>query len=89
VTEDIKKIFIRRESKEVRDDPREGGTNFELSRMVSSFKLSFYNGTDWIDEWDSRAMGKLPNQVRIILTVMDENGKKKEFTSDESIPGTL
>jgi type II secretion system protein J len=88
-TEDNKKIFMRRESKEVKDDVRDGGTSCELSRIVSSFKLSFYNGTDWVDEWDSKSGGKLPKQVKIAITVTDEKGYQRKFVTDESIPGTL
>jgi type II secretion system protein J len=88
-TEDNKKIFIRRESKEVRDDVREGGTISELSRIVTSFKLSFYNGTDWVEEWDSKSAGKLPKQVKILITVTDEKGFQRKFVTDETIPGTL
>lgn len=88
-TEDGKKIFIRRESREVKDDPSEGGINCELSRIVTSFKLSFYNGTDWVDEWDSKSAGKLPKQVKIAITVTDEKGYPRKFVTDESIPGTL
>jgi type II secretion system protein J len=88
-TEDNKKIFIRRESKEVKDDVREGGTICELSRIVSSFKLSFYNGTDWVEEWDSKSAGKLPKQVKILITVTDEKGFQRKFVTDETIPGTL
>jgi len=41
--------------------------------MVSSFQLSFYNGTEWVDQWDSRSTGKLPKQVRITLEMSDGN----------------
>jgi type II secretion system protein J len=88
-TEDNKKVFMRRESKEVRDDVREGGTVCELSRIVSSFNLSFYNGTDWVEEWDSKSTGKLPKQVKILVTVTDEKGYQRKFVTDETIPGTL
>jgi type II secretion system protein J len=88
-TEDNKKILIRRESKEVKDDVREGGTICELSRIVTSFKLSFYNGTDWVEEWDSKSGGKLPKQVKILITVTDEKGFQRKFVTDETIPGTL
>lgn len=88
-TEDNKKFFIRREAKQVKDNPTEGGTNCELSRIVTSFKLSFYNGVDWVDEWDSRTAGKLPRQVKIAIIVTDEKGRPREFITDESIPGTM
>ena len=84
-----KKIFIRRESKDIKNELLEGGINYELSKMIISFKLAFYNGEDWVEEWDSRALGKMPKQVRISITVKDENGFSKEFTSDEVIPSAL
>ncbi len=88
-TEDNKKIFFRRESREVKDDVREGGVACELSNIVSSFRLSFYNGTDWVEEWDSQSAGKLPKQIKISVTVTDERGYTREFVTDESLPGTL
>jgi prepilin-type N-terminal cleavage/methylation domain-containing protein len=83
------KVLVRRESKDIKNDLLEGGINYELSKMITSFKLSFYNGEDWVDEWDSRALGKMPKQVRIMITIKDEKGFSKEFISDEVIPSAL
>jgi len=83
------KIFVRRESKEITSELVEGGKHYELSKMITSFKLAFYDGADWIDEWDSRALGKIPKQVRIMITVKDEKGFSKEFVSDEVVPSAL
>jgi prepilin-type N-terminal cleavage/methylation domain-containing protein len=83
------KIFVRRASKAKKSELVEEDMNYELSKMITSFKLAFYNGEDWVDEWDSRALGKMPKQVRIMITVKDEKGFSKEFISDEVIPSAL
>ena len=87
--EEGERVFVRRESKDVRDDPTEGGTNFELSKLVTKFKLNFFNGEDWVDDWNSKASGKLPKQVRVTINVSDAKGNSKEFTTDEAIPCAL
>ncbi|HNZ58064.1 MAG TPA: type II secretion system protein GspJ [Syntrophorhabdaceae bacterium] len=84
-----KYVMIRREAKEVKGDPTEGGVFYELTQMVTSFKLSYYDGFDWQEEWDSKALGKLPKQVRIFIKVKDEKGNSKEFTTDETIPSAI
>lgn len=89
IPEKKEKIFVRRESKEVKDDPTEGGINFELSRMITSFKLSFYDGENWVDEWDSRSASKMPKQVRIMLKIKDDKGFTKDFVTDEVVPSAL
>lgn len=87
--EDGKRFLLRREAKEVKGDPTEGGVSYELSQMVESFKISFYDRSDWKEEWDSRSSGKLPSQVRISIKVTDEKGNSKEFATDETIPSAL
>lgn len=88
-TPEGEKYFIRRESTEIKEELGEEGVDFELSRIVTSFKLSFFDGADWVEEWNSRSAGKMPKQVRIEITVMDERGETREFVSDESIPSAL
>ncbi|MCX5805945.1 MAG: prepilin-type N-terminal cleavage/methylation domain-containing protein [Proteobacteria bacterium] len=83
------KIFVRRESKDIKNELVEGGINYELSNIITSFKLAFYDGENWVDEWDSRTLGKMPKQVRIMITLKDEKGFSKEFISDETIPSAL
>jgi type II secretion system protein J len=85
-TDEEVKVFIRRESKEIKLDIKEGGVNFELSRLVKQFRLSFYDGQEWVEEWDSKARGKLPVQVRIVLVLVNEKGNERTFTADEAIP---
>ncbi len=88
-TQDGEKIFFRQEVEDPREDLAKSTTNFELTRLVTSFRLSFYDGTDWVDKWDSRAKNKLPGQVRITMTIDDRKGNMKTIITDESLPGSI
>ena len=82
-------VLVRKEAKNPKDDFNTLGNAFEISRMVSSFQLSFYNGTEWVDQWDSRSTGKLPKQVRITLEMSDGKQNRHTFTAEEGIPSAL
>lgn len=84
-----KKILVRRQTKDLRDEVVEFDMTSELSDIVSGFSLGFYDGTDWVDSWDSKTRNGLPKQVRITLDISDRKGKTKTFTTEESIPGAL
>jgi type II secretion system protein J len=88
-TREGQKVFIRRELKTVKEDLNKYGTVFEVSKLVKSYELSFYNGTEWVEKWDSRSSGRLPRQVRISFTLDDGKGNKKVFITDETIPGAM
>ena len=84
-----KKILVRRQTKNLREEVVEFDMTSELSDIVSGFSLGFYDGTDWVDNWDSKTRNGLPKQVRITLDISDRKGKTKTFTAEESIPGAL
>ena len=86
---DGRKILIRRQTRNLRDEVVKFEMTSELSKIVSSFSLDFYDGSDWVDNWDSKAKGTLPKQVRITLDVSDRKGKTRTFTTEETIPGAL
>ncbi len=83
------KILIRKEAKNPNDDVNLLGKAFEVSRMVSAFQLTFFDGTEWQEKWDSRATGKLPKQVRIVVEISDANKNSKTFTAEESLPTAI
>jgi len=87
--EDGKKILVRKQTKNLRDEVVEFEIKAEISRIISTFALDFYDGSEWVDNWDSKARGSLPKQVRITLDVLDRKGRTRTFTSEESIPGAL
>jgi type II secretion system protein J len=88
-TLDGEKIFFRQEVEDPREELSKSTANFELTRLVTSFRLSFYDGTDWVEKWDSRASNKLPSQVRITMTIDDRKGNMKTVVTDESLPGAM
>jgi type II secretion system protein J len=88
-TDDGVKVFVRQEVNDPRDDLTKNGATFELTRLITSFRLSFYDGTDWVEKWDTKAAAKLPRQVRITMTLDDGKGNTRTVVTDETFPGAL
>ncbi len=82
-------VFVKKAAKNPKDDLDQLGSVFEVSRMVNSFRLSFFDGAQWLEKWDSRTSGKLPLQVRIQVELVNEKKEVQLFTAEESVPGTL
>jgi general secretion pathway protein J len=82
-------IFIKKAAKNPNDNLDELGTVFEVSRLVNSFRVTFFDGTTWVDQWDSRSAGKLPKQVRISVELSDEKKNVQTFTAEEGIPSAV
>jgi general secretion pathway protein J len=82
-------IFIKKAAKNPNDNLDELGTVFEVSRLVNSFRVTFFDGTTWVDQWDSRSAGKLPKQVRISVELSDERKNVQTFTAEEGIPSAV
>ena len=59
------------------DEPADGdyatGTSEYCARDVSQFELSYFDGTQWLDQWDARPLapqaGRLPKAVQIIVMI--------------------
>ncbi|HAR96188.1 MAG TPA: hypothetical protein DCR97_09530 [Deltaproteobacteria bacterium] len=84
-----KKTLVRRQTRNLRDDVVEFDMTSELSTIVTGFSLGFYDGTDWVESWDSKARNGLPKQVRFTLDISDRKGGTRTFTTEETIPGAL
>jgi len=46
--------LYRREDATPDEDPMEGGEFYELAEGVLAFNLRYFDGYDWLDDWDSR-----------------------------------
>lgn len=81
-----RKVLARREQRRVDDDPRKGGRIFILVDDVEELRLSYLDPLthEWVDTWDTTQAAmqpnRLPSQVKILLTVPDFMGKKREVT---------
>ncbi len=82
-------VFVKKEVNNPNDDLDQLGRVFEISRLVSSFQLTFFDGTEWVDQWDSQSKGKLPKQVRITVEISDEKKNVQTFTAEEAIPSAI
>ncbi len=76
--------LYRREKRELSADvpPLEGGVEYEITDRVEGLRLRYYNGTKWVDEWDSRTLGGLPKTVELALTL--DTGKVYVTQADVS-----
>ena len=82
-------IFIKKEAGNPNDDLDQLGKVFEISKLVTSFRLTFFDGTEWLEQWDSRSTGKLPKQIRITVEISDEKKNVQTFTAEEGIPSAI
>jgi general secretion pathway protein J len=62
-------VLMRWEKRELSKDvpALEGGNEFELTDQVLSLRFRYYDGSKWVEEWDSRKSHLLPNAVEIAL----------------------
>ena len=68
-------------------DESQGGTESVLEPMVSSIGFEFYDGTQWVTEWDTRTTRRLPASVRVSYTLStDSNNQTHSFVV--SIPSS-
>jgi general secretion pathway protein J len=79
------RILVRKESRNLKDDLNTAAKIFEISRIINGFQLSFFNGTDWVDKWDSGSQGSLPKQIRVTIDVSDTKGNTKSYIAEEGI----
>ena len=74
-------VLYRREESPVRAPFEEGGGSYEISGKVRSLNLRYYDGEDWMDDWDSQDMSrehmvnKLPREIEIEITLEDESSQ--------------
>lgn len=52
-----------------------------VAEGVEYVELLFFDGAEWLDEWDFTQMKKLPRAVRISIACEDENGRKSKYAT--------
>jgi type II secretion system protein J len=67
------RVMVRSEKRELSSDqpPLEGGTDYIITDRIKGFRLRYFNGLTWSDEWDSRTLQMLPKSVEIALEFTD------------------
>jgi type II secretion system protein J len=86
-TKEGDKVLVRMEASDLKADFKKAATGFEVSRIITNFDLSFYDGTSWVDTWGDSSEGKMPRQVKITVSMKDAKGKTKTFVTEEALFG--
>ena len=85
--EETRESFLfRREDWNVDGTLEEGGRPLELAEGVDGLNFRYYDGDDWVDEWDSRINGKLPKAIEVVLVMRDPRRKRITFSSTFPVP---
>ena len=88
------RVLARREQNRIDDDPQEGGRTQILVEDIADFQLEYYDvqTSDWQRSWDTTQLtaepNRLPQQVKITLTVPDPRNRRREmvFATRTSVP---
>lgn len=57
-----------------------------IAREVSSVTFRYYDGGQWLEEWDSTARNALPKAIEIVITLRDEQPTESLLNTDEATP---
>jgi type II secretion system protein J len=61
-------VLYRREDPFIDEEPLKGGKLVELYDRITNFNLQYYDGQQWVDEWNNLKQNKgLPHAVKIEL----------------------
>lgn len=56
-----------------------------LSNGVYAFRIQFFNGDSWQDEWDTTQQGRLPQMIKLYLEI-EVAGKRMPFMTTVALP---
>jgi len=82
ISEEHDGVLVRRSDPTVDNNPFSGGKLEPIAEKVTRLNFQYYDGTEWVDEWnpeDEEAEKKLtglPPIVWIEVTVLDEEGEE-------------
>jgi len=74
-------FLFRREDWNVGGALEEGGIALELAERIDGLDFRYYDGEEWVDDWDSKARGGLPKAIEVVLLVEDPSRKRIAFSS--------
>ncbi len=79
-------VLARREQNRIDDDPQKGGIIQIMVEDVVSFEVEYLDATNglWTESWDTGEIthqpNRIPSQVKLMLTVKDEDAPHDERT---------
>ncbi|NIS60473.1 MAG: hypothetical protein GTO13_07200 [Proteobacteria bacterium] len=81
-----KSFFFRREDWNVDGTLQEGGVVLEMAEGVDGLNFRYYDGEEWVDEWDSKARNGLPKAIEVVLLMSDQSQKRIAFSNVIPVP---
>lgn len=81
VDDESRGTLYRREQSPPQPPDEEGGGNQEVTDLVQSLNIRYWDGSDWLDEWDSldstskSTYGRLPPRIEVEMTFRDEKSE--------------
>ena len=54
------------------------GTDELCGGDVAALAITYFDGDEWLDQWELQALGKLPKAVRFVLSVGGQRGEQFE-----------
>ena len=83
-------VLVRREDPAIWMEDEERIKPEEFLENCDGINFEYLSDSGWVDEWDDTMdqvnQGKLPRAVRITLTLKDENGEKRDFSTTVFLP---
>jgi len=79
-------FLFRREDWNVDGTIEEGGRPLELAEGVDGLNFRYYDGEEWVDEWDSRIKKGLPKAIEVVLIMRDPRRKRITFSNIFTVP---
>jgi general secretion pathway protein J len=82
--------LYRRVNPIIDEDADRRGRKSPLCENVKGFDIEYWDTlkTEWVEEWDASRtehQGVLPERIRLTLTVVDEEGKDRKFSTQAKI----
>ncbi len=74
-------LLFRREDWNVDGTLEEGGRPLELAEGVDGLNFRYYDGDEWVDDWDSRIKGVLPKAIEVVLVMRDPRRGRIAFSN--------
>ena len=60
--------------------------SYPLAEGVEGMNFKFFNGTEWVDEWDAGEQGGLPEAVEVELRFLLPSAERRVFTTLVAVP---
>jgi len=81
-----KSFLLRREDWNVDGTFEEGGIPLEVAEAVEGLNFRYYDGEEWVDDWDSKERNGLPKAIEVVLLMKDPSQSRIIFSTIIPIP---